>query len=73
MTLTIEIEDKLQSSLETMAFENGKKIDQFVADIIDDYIDRSFVGKKERSHMMALSEGSFDEWDNEEDAVYDHV
>lgn len=73
MTLTIEIEDKQQESLEKMASEKGKRIDQFVADLIDDYIERSFTENRELTRFMALSETSFNEWNNEEDAVYDRL
>ena len=73
MTLTIEIEEKLQKSLETMASENGKQVDQFVADIIDDYVDRSFSENRELRRLMSLSEESFSEWNNQEDAIYDSL
>lgn len=73
MTLTIEIGDKLQKSLETMASEKGKQVDQFVADIIDDYVDRSFSENGDLRRFMRLSETSFSEWNNEEDAVYDRL
>ena len=73
MTLTIEIEEKLQKSLETMASENGKQVHQFVADIIDDYVDRSFSENRELRRLMSLSEESFSEWNNQEDAIYDSL
>lgn len=73
MTLTIQIEDKLQKSLEKMASENGKQVGQFVVDIIDDYIDKSFSENRELRRFMKLSETSFNEWNNEEDAVYDRL
>ena len=73
MTLTIEIEDNLQKSLEQMALRSGRQIDQFVVDIIDDYLDRSFADSREVTHLMKVSETSFNEWNNEEDAVYDRL
>ena len=73
MTLTIEIADKLQRSLETMASENGKPVDEFVVDIIDDYVDRSYSENRGLRRLMTLSETSFSEWNNEEDAVYDRL
>ncbi len=73
MTLTIEIEDNLQKSLEKMALENGRQIDQFVVDIIDDYLDRRFTENREDYKFMKLSETSFNEWNNKEDAIYDSL
>ena len=73
MTLTIEIEENLRKSLESMASENGKQVGQFVVDIIDDYIDRSFSENRELRRFMMLSETSFSEWNNQEDAIYDSL
>ncbi len=73
MTLTIEIEDSLKKSLEKMATENGRQLGQLVADIIDDYVGRRFAETRELRNFMMLSETSFNEWNNEEDAVYDHL
>lgn len=73
MTLTIEIKDSKQKSLEAMALENGKGVDQFVAEIIDDYLDENNAESRELRRIMMLSEPSFDEWNNEEDAIYDSL
>ena len=73
MTLTVEIKDSLQKPLERMATENGKPVGQFVVDIIDDFVGRSFADHRESQAFMKLSETSFSEWDNEEDAIYDSL
>ncbi len=73
MTLTIEIADIKQKSLEKIAAEKGKKVDEFVTEIVDEYLSRSVSDTKEINYFMNLSETSFDEWDNEEDAVYDSL
>ena len=73
MTLTIEIKDCLKKSLEKMASENGKQVGQFVVDIIDDYVDRGFSENRDLRRFMKLSETSFNEWNNEDDAVYDSL
>jgi hypothetical protein len=73
MTLTIQIEEKLQKSLEKMASENGKQVGQFVIDIIDDYMGRGVTESRELKLLMKLSETSFNEWNNEEDAIYDSL
>ena len=69
MTLTLEIEDTKQKSLEKIATQKGKKVSEFVKEILDDYL----AENEENNGMMKLSESSFDEWDNEEDAVYDRL
>lgn len=69
MTLTLEIEDIKQKSLEKMATRKGKKVSEFVKEILDDYL----AENEENNEIMKLSETSFNEWDNEEDAVYDRL
>ena len=73
MTLTIEIEEIKKKSLEKIAAENGKKVSEFIKDILDEYLRRNRVETEEISGMMKLSETSFSEWDNEEDAIYDTI
>lgn len=73
MTLTIEIEDNLQKSLEKMAVQSGRKVDQVVVEIIDDYLDKNFAENRELARLMKASETAFNEWDNEEDAIYDRL
>lgn len=73
MTLTVEIEEAVQKSLEEMATENGKQVGQFVVDIIDEYVDRSSAEGRASRRFMRLSETSFKEWNNEDDAVYDNL
>ncbi len=73
MTLTIEVEEIKQKSLESIAAQKGKKVSEFVIEILDDYLHQKEVETKDISSLMKLSEVSFDEWDNEEDAVYDKL
>lgn len=73
MTLTIEIEDIKQKSLEQIATQKGKKVSEFVKEILDDYLRRNVAESEEINGMTKLSETSFNEWNNEEDAVYDHL
>jgi len=73
MTLTIEIEDTKRKSLEKIATERGMPVSKIIKDIVDDYLHRNVVENKETIGLMKLSETSFSEWDNEEDAVYDKL
>jgi hypothetical protein len=71
MNLTIEIEDIKQKSLELVALEKGKQITDVIKELIDDYLRQRSVENEENNFLMKLSESSFNEWDNEEDAIYD--
>jgi predicted transcriptional regulator len=73
MTLTIEIDDRKRESLESIAARKGKKVSEFVTEILDDYLYREHAADDEMQNWMKLSEASFAEWDNEEDAVYDKL
>lgn len=77
MTLVIEIEHSKQKSLETLAEQKGKQVGEFVKEIVDDYLARQANAEKEASletqGLMKLSETSFNEWDNDEDAIYDKL
>lgn len=73
MTLTVEIEDTVQKSLERIANEKGKHVEQFVVEIIDDYVDKTVNERGDSDDFMRLSQTSFDEWDNDEDAIYDKL
>jgi fructose-1,6-bisphosphatase/sedoheptulose 1,7-bisphosphatase-like protein len=73
MTLTIEIEKVKQISLENIAAQEGKKVSEFVVEILDDYLHQKEIETKDINGLMKLSETSFDEWDNEDDAVYDKL
>jgi len=73
MTLTIEIDDRKRKSLESIAARKGKKVGEFVTELLDDYLYRENLGEDEIQNWMKLSETSFAEWDNEEDAAYDKL
>ena len=77
MTLVIEIEHSKQKSLETLAEQKGKQVSEFVKEIVDDYLAQQASAEKEASletqNLMKLSETSFSEWNNDEDAVYDKL
>ena len=46
---------------------------EFIKEILDDYLRRNSSENPEINGLMKFSETSFDEWDNEEDAVYDRL
>ena len=61
MTLTVDIKDKTQRSLEKFASENGKQVSQYAAEIIDDFIGRTAAERAESFAFMTLAETSFSE------------
>ena len=77
MTLVIEIERSKQESLEALAEREGKQVSEIVKEIVDEYLaQQSLVeenGRFETKGLMKLSETSFNEWDNDEDAIYDKL
>jgi predicted transcriptional regulator len=74
---TIKIDRKKQSRLKSIAMKNGKSLDALVDELLRDFIKKQEKAKKSEKRelhaIMKLSERSFSEWDNEEDAVYDRL
>ena len=73
MTLTLEIKEKTQKSLEQFASENGKPVTQLATEIIDDFVGKTTIDRHESFTFMKLAESTFSEWDNEEDSIYDNI
>lgn len=71
MNLTLEIKDRTRNTLEKFAAENGKQVSQYAAEIIDDFVGRTEAERAESFAFMKLAESTFDELDNDDDAVYD--
>ncbi len=65
-TLVLEIPDEVYSSLQKQAENKGLTIENFVLEILL----KNFSKTK---GLMKLSETSFNEWDNNEDAIYDKL
>ncbi len=74
---TIKIDQKKRSRLKSIATKNGKTVDALVDELLQDFIKKQSKAKesekRELRAIMKLSEKSFNEWDNEEDAVYDRL
>ncbi len=77
MTLTIEIDLPKQKTLEEIAKDKGKNVSEVVSELIDDFLRNQAKHQKveelTNKDLMSLSESSFAEWDNEEDAIYDDL
>lgn len=77
MTLTLDIDLPKQKTLEMIAKDRGKDVSEVISELIDDFLRNQSEERKieelTNKNLMDLSESSFTEWDNEEDAIYDDL
>jgi predicted DsbA family dithiol-disulfide isomerase len=66
-TVQIEIDALQEQLLSEVARREGKSLHELIEELFDSYL----TEKENTFQMMRLSENSFSDWDNEEDAVYD--
>lgn len=77
--MSIRVEDEKRKLLKVIASLEEKTISSLVGELIDDYLRKkkkslkNSLEQEELIAIMKLSESSFAEWDNEEDAVYDSL
>lgn len=77
--MSIRIDDNKRRVLKVIASLEGKTMGGIISELIDDYIRRnkkkiSLISEKSNlKEIMALSETSFMEWDNEEDEIYNDL
>lgn len=67
MTLVVNLDSEQKKLFETIALRQGKKPEQLLETVIIDFIS----AERESEAWTKLSETSFNEWDNEDDAIYD--
>ncbi len=74
--MSIRIEDKKRKKLKVIASLEGKTMTEIMGKLIEDYI-KDYTRKKENyseiNEWMKVSEPSFEEWDNDEDEVYNDL
>jgi predicted transcriptional regulator len=73
---SIKIDEKKKKKLKTIASLKGETMSSIVEKLIDDYVTRFYQEDdqaKQLKAMMKVSEPSFNEWDNDEDRVYDDL
>ncbi len=74
--MSIRIDEKKKKRLKAIASLKGKSMSSIVENLIDDYVAK-FHQEDEQSDelkkLMRVSEPSFEEWDNDEDSVYDDL
>lgn len=73
--MSVRIDDRKRKMLKVLASIKGKSMGGILADLIDDYIEanKKDLPKEEAEYLLRLSEGSFNDWDNEEDEVYNDL
>lgn len=78
--MSIRVNDDKKKLLKVIASAEGKTISGIVEELIEGYIDKNktlvlkFTKKDENHELMKLSEQAFTEdWNNEEDAIYDKI
>lgn len=74
--MSIRIDDEKRKKLKAIASLEGKSMSSIVEVLIDQYIE-DFKTENEvdddLKNIMKISEPSFEEWDNDEDEIYDEL
>ncbi len=70
---TVKISPQRKARLRSIAAKNGKSVDALLDELVRDFLKQQAREKKEVRAIMKLSQKSFSEWDNEQDAIYDHL
>ena len=77
--MSVRIDDNKRRVLKAIASLEGKTMGGIISELIDDYISKnkkkiSLISEKtDLKEIMALSETSFLEWDNDEDEIYNDL
>lgn len=74
--MSIRVDDDKKRKLKAIASIQGKTMSSIVENLIDDYIAEFYEKNKESEELktiMKVSEPSFNEWENDEDDVYDNL
>jgi len=74
--MSIRIDDEKRKKLKAIASIQGKTMSSIVESLIDDYIEEYVNNSDQKSELtsiMKVSEPSFEEWENDEDEIYDDL
>jgi predicted transcriptional regulator len=74
--MSIRIDEKKKKKLKAIASLKGETMSSIVESLIDDYVSRFYQEDEQADELKAImkvSEPSFEEWDNDEDRVYDDL
>lgn len=74
--MSIRVDDERKKQLKAIASLQGKSMSSIVESLIDQYVE-DFKASQEWDDdlkaIMKVSEPSFEEWDNDEDEIYDEM
>ena len=74
--MSIRVDDDKKRKLKAIASIQGKTMSSIIENLIDEYIAEYYnsdVLNEELKAIMKVSEPSFEEWDNDEDEIYDDL
>jgi len=74
--MSIRIDEKKKKRLKAIASLKGISMSSIVENLIDDYVSGFYQEDEQADELKAImkvSEPSFEEWDNDEDRVYDDL
>ncbi|MCD4692336.1 MAG: hypothetical protein K8R79_05445 [Calditrichales bacterium] len=77
--MSVRIDDNKRRVLKVIASLEGKTMGGVISELVDDYIHKNkkkiglILEKSDLKDIMAVSENSFMEWDNEEDEIYNDL
>jgi len=74
--MSIRIDEKKKKKLKAIASLKGETMSSIVESLIDDYVSRFYQEDEQADELKAImkvSEPSFEEWDNDEDDIYNDL
>lgn len=74
--MSIRVDDDKKRKLKAIASIQGKTMSSIIENLIDEYIAEYYSNNEQNEELksiMKVSEPSFEEWDNDEDDVYDNL
>ncbi|HHE39363.1 MAG TPA: hypothetical protein ENL20_12450 [Candidatus Cloacimonetes bacterium] len=77
--MSIRVDDNKRKILKVIASIEGKTMGNIISELIENYIKKNkgkiieLSAKNNLSEIMKMSEKSFQEWDNEEDEIYNDL
>ena len=74
--MSVRIDEKKKKKLKAIASLKGNTMSSIVEKLIEDCVSRFYQEDEQAEElkaMMKVSELSFEEWDNDEDRVYDDL
>jgi len=74
--MSIRIDEKKKKKLKAIASLKGETMSSILEVLIDDYLSRFYQEDEQAEElkaMMKVSEPSFEEWDNDEDRIFDDL